>query len=224
VVSKPPDPAVATEVERVIATCRTPVVVALLGAGEVTLEAAAGAVLTTLGVGAVELPTWRPDHRAVRRPGVLLGFFSGGTLRDEARSIATAALGPIAVEATAGGHRLVDYGADEFTRGRAHPMIDQSLRLDALSAAAADPSTGTVLLDVVLGFGAHPDPAAELAPTIAETVVAGIPVVVSLCGTRRDPQGLDRQAEALRRAGAEVYVSNAAAAMRAVALVQEASR
>ncbi len=126
----------------------------------------------------------------------------------------------MAIEPTAGGHRLVDFGADEFTRGRAHPMIDQSLRLEAL-AAAAEPATGAVLLDVVLGYGAHPDPAAELAAVIADLIGAGIPVVVSLCGTKRDPQGRQRQAEALRTAGAELYLSNAAAAHRAVALIVE---
>jgi FdrA protein len=223
VVSKPPAPEVAIEIERVVAACTTPVVVALLGAGEVTLEAAAAAALTTLGVRVVELPKWRPDDPPAPRSGWLRGFFSGGTLRDEARSIATAALGSVAVEPTAEGHRMVDFGADEFTRGRAHPMIDQSLRLGALSAAA-ESSTGAVLLDVVLGYGAHPDPAAELVPAISDLVDAMIPVVVSLCGTRRDPQGRDRQAEALRDAGADVYLSNAAAARRAVALIVEEAR
>ena len=152
---------------------------------------------------------------------MLRGFFSGGTLRDEARSIAASALGPVAVEPTATGHRLVDYGDDEFTRGRAHPMIDQSLRLDALAAAS---DAGAVLLDVVLGHGAHPDPAAELVPVVAELIGAGVPVVVSLCGSRRDPQGRGRQAEALRGGGAEVHLSNAAAARRAVALIAEGNR
>lgn len=220
VVSKPPDPAVAGEIERAVAACGTPVVVALLGQGDVTLEAAAGSVADILGAPVAEWPAWTPDDPLVARPGVLRGLFSGGTLRDEARSIAGATLGAVAVEPTADGHRLVDFGDDEFTRGRAHPMIDQSLRLGAL-AAAAEPATGVVLLDVVLGFGAHPDPAAELAPAVAGLIGAGVPVVVSLCGTRRDPQGRRRQAEALRGAGAEVYVSNAAAARRAVALIVE---
>jgi FdrA protein len=221
VVSKPPDPAVAGEIERAVARCVTPVVVALLGANDVTLEAAAASAVAALGAPESPLRIWLPDVPLGARPGPLRGLFSGGTLRDEARSIATVALGAVAVEPTADGHRLVDYGADEFTRGRAHPMIDQSLRLAALADASG---AGAVLLDVVLGYGAHPDPAAELAPVVAELIVGGAPVVVALCGTQRDPQGRDRQAEALRGAGAEVYLSNAAAARRSVDLIVEGGR
>jgi len=224
VVSKPPDPGVAEEVEKAVAACTTPVVVALLGDPDVTLERAAGAALAILGEPDVELPVWHPDRRPVPRAGALVGFFSGGTLRDEARAIATPVLGPITVEPTVSGHRMVDYGSDQFTRGRAHPMIDPSLRLAELSDAAADPSTGAILLDVVLGYGAHPDPAAQLAPALTAASEAGVPVVVSLCGARRDPQGRDRQAAALAAAGAEVYLSNAAAATQAVGLVREEAR
>jgi FdrA protein len=103
-------------------------------------------------------------------------------------------------------------------------MVDGTLRLDRLAAEAADAEVAVVLLDVVLGYGAHPDPAAELAPalraarTTAERAGRDLAVVVSLCGTADDPQGFDRQAGALRDAGAEVYLSNAAAARRAAAL------
>ena len=224
VVSKPADPAVAAAVEQAVAACATPVVMALLGEATVTLQGAAGSVLEVLGRPALELPEWQPGQTPAARPGALRGLFSGGTLRDEARAIAGAVLGPVAVEPTAAGHRLVDYGADEFTQGRAHPMIDPSLRLEALSAAVADESTSTVLLDVVLGHGAHPDPATELLPVVRSVVEAGVPVVVSLCGTRQDPQGRDRQAAALVGAGAEVYVSNAAAAARAASLTAEGER
>ena len=65
------------------------------------------------------------------------------------------------------GHAMIDFGDDELTAGRAHPMIDQSLRIERLAAEAADPAVAVVLLDVVLGHGAHPDPAAELGPAIA---------------------------------------------------------
>jgi FdrA protein len=98
-------------------------------------------------------------------------------------------------------------------------MIDPTLRLEHLAKAAADPSTAVLLLDVVLGHGAEPDPAAALAPAI-ERVRAeyGVPVVVSCVGTEADPQGLTRQAEQLAAAGAEVHLSNAAATRRAIEL------
>ena len=82
-----------------------------------------------------------------------------------------------------------------------------------------------LLLDVVLGHAAHPDPAAGLAPAIRDAhAVAGaagrdLAVVVALVGSAGDPQGLDRQAEALCAAGASVHLSNAAAARKAVELV-----
>jgi FdrA protein len=111
---------------------------------------------------------------------------------------------------------LIDFGDDELTAGRPHPMIDQSLRLERFTAEAADPHTAVILLDVVLGHGAHPDPAAELAPLIEAT---GRPVVVSLIGTAADPQGLEGQAAVLQQAGAHVFASNAQAARFACDLV-----
>jgi FdrA protein len=92
-----------------------------------------------------------------------------------------------------------------------------------LLAAAADTSIGVILMDVVLGFGANPDPATELAPVIAEAATAGAAVVVSLCGTRSDPQNRDTQAAALRAAGASVWLSNAAAARQATRLATTGS-
>ncbi len=97
-------------------------------------------------------------------------------------------------------------------------MIDPSIRLEHLARAAADPTTGVLLLDVVLGHGAEPDPAAALAPAIA---AVDLPVVVAVVGTDADPQGRDRQVRALVAAGAEVYLSNAGATRRAIELLGE---
>ena len=104
---------------------------------------------------------------------------------------------------------MIDFGDDELTQGRPHPMIDGALRIARLTAETADPSCGVVLLDVVLGHAAHPDPAAELAPAIAAATGADV---------AGDPQGVERQADLLAGAGAEVYASNAEAARRAVEL------
>ena len=121
-------------------------------------------------------------------------------------------------------HVMVDFGDDALTQGRAHPMIDPTLRNEQIARAAADPATGVILLDLVLGHGAEPDPAAHLAPAItAARVERAIPVIVSLVGTDLDPQGLAAQRDALVAAGAEVHLSNAAATRRALDLLSRTS-
>jgi succinyl-CoA synthetase alpha subunit len=217
VVSKSPTPEAAATVEEAAARCSTPTVLALLDEG-VTLEGAAGATLDLLGVDAPAYPSW-PNPSESHRPGYLRGHFSGGSLRNEAAAIASV-LGPIGHGEHDGGHTFVDFGDAAYTRGRAHPMIDFTLRLQHLRQAALDPDVGVILVDVVLGHGAHPDPATELAPTIDIARAEGTAVVVSLCGTRGDPQDRDRQARTLNDAGASVWLSNAAAARHAVSLIE----
>ena len=206
VVSKPPAPEIADAVRRFAAEAATPTVMCMIG--EETLEAGAAAALGVLGIEAPPAKAW-PAPAAESRGGAVLGLFSGGTLRDEARMVLRHHLGEAAEQ-----FAMIDFGDDEYTRGRPHPMIDQRLRLDRLAAAGDDPGVGVALLDVVLGYGSHPDPASELAPVVEEAVAKGLAVVVSLCGSGGDPQGRDRQAAALNRAGAAVYLSNAAAARR----------
>jgi hypothetical protein len=167
------------------------------------------------------------------------GIFSGGTLCEEAILLLTARLGPIhsnipldprlrlADPRRSVGHTLVDLGADEFTVGRPHPMIDPTLRNERVRQEAADPETACLLIDVVLGYGANEDPAGALVPVLeeirAEAAAEGRtapPVVISLCGTEGDPQRLSVQEAALRAAGALVSTSNAAAALAAGAIVE----
>jgi FdrA protein len=210
-VSKPPADDVADEIEQYAASLDTPVALALLGPGQPDLTAAAEDVLQRLGR---DVPEWpvrgHADPSSINAGSALRGVFVGGTLCEEARLIATELLG--------GTDRftMVDFGADELTGGRAHPMIDPTLRLEHLARTAADEQTGVLLLDVVLGHGAEPDPAALLAPAVT---AADVPVVVSVIGTMHDPQDLDRQVRVLAEAGAEVHLSNAGAARRAVELL-----
>lgn len=236
VVSKPPAPKVADAVRAFADQLDTPVLLAMLAPGEADLTASAEAALAALGRPAPRWPRWgRPTAPAAGR--YLRGLFAGGTLCDEAMLIASEKLGPIhsniPLEAgpaldgafTVEGHSMVDFGDDALTTGRAHPMIDPTLRLEQLVKAAADPETAVVLLDVVLGHGAEPDPAATLAPAIRSARLRReVPVVVACVGTESDPQGLHTQAGALAEAGAEVYLSNAHATRRAVELVTGGAR
>jgi FdrA protein len=187
VISKPPDPQVAEAIEAAAAETGKPVILGFA---------------TTLVEVARQAGGAPPDDAQLRRPpvrGEIRGLYSGGTLCTEAAAIV-------------GRGTFTDFGADEYTEGRAHPMIDFSLRLEHL-AAAREP---VVLLDVVLGYGAHPDPAGELAPVIESLDKH---VIVALVGTDGDPQGLDAQRERLEAAGAVVVRGNS----RAAALAKEAA-
>jgi FdrA protein len=238
VVSKPPADDVAASLQEYASSLTTPVQLALLGEGQPDLTSAADAALEALGKKRrPEWQTWGVGQASrVAGGGYLRGLFVGGTLCKESMLIAASALGTVrsniahspdlALDSSliAESHTMVDFGDDTLTAGRAHPMIDPTLRLENLARVAKDPSTAVVLMDVVLGHGAEPDPAAALAPAIREAketahaVGRELPVVVACVGTEEDPQQLSRQATALADAGAEVFLSNAQATRRAIDL------
>ncbi|GII92094.1 FdrA family protein [Sinosporangium siamense] len=212
-ISKPPAPEAADLVLDTVRGLATPVVPALLGPDGHDLTSAAEAVLNALEMPIPDWPSWiaresgeMTAHGPGWAGGALHGLYAGGTLCAEA-------------EALAGEGTFTDFGADAYTRGRPHPMIDGTLRLDALAAV---PAGDVVLLDVVLGHGADPDPSASLAPAVAQAVRRGIAVVAVVVGTEGDPQGLTRQIHALAGAGASVFISNAHAVRHAVSLTGSA--
>ena len=230
-VSKPPDEAVMRRLLDAAAAAGKPVIACFVGAAPppdlpanlrfaATLEEAA-----CLAAGAA-LPAADPAPSRAARSGRLVGLFCGGTLCGEAQAVAAPLLGRIlsnapldprdAWDGEAGGHLMLDLGDDAFTRGRPHPMIDPGPRLERIREQAAQPGTAAILIDVVLGHGAHEDPAAVLAPAIAG--IGGAVAVGSVCGTEADPQCLSRQQAALREAGMIVARSNAQAARMAAAI------
>jgi succinyl-CoA synthetase alpha subunit len=159
------------------------------------------------------------------------GFYTGGTLCDEAMKLMIAELGHIysniplnaedALEDPKGGesreHTFLDFGDDAFTVGRPHPMIDPSLRAERVITDAKDPSCAVIMADCVIGFGSHPNPAEDLAAAIKtakdEAARAGrhLCCVCAVCGTEGDPQSLSRTQQQLAEAGAVVLPSNAQA-------------
>jgi len=215
-VSKPPAADVAAALEEYAASLATPVELAFLGAGRPDLTAVTERVLARLDR---QVPAWPVVGRAeplVQGGTVLHGLFVGGTLCEEAWLIASEIHG----DQTSRACDFVDFGADELTQGRAHPMIDPTLRLEHLARVADDERTAGVLLDVVLGHGAEPDPAGRLAPAIeAARALRPLPVVVTMVGTDLDPQRLGDQLSALTAAGAETHFSNAGATRRALELL-----
>ncbi|MEP7011770.1 MAG: acyl-CoA synthetase FdrA [Acidobacteriota bacterium] len=234
--AKPPAPAVAAKLLSAARAAGKPVVVNFLGknpplwrlgnvrfavslAEAADLAAAAGSLESSEGIG---------EDLGERRPaGFFRGLFAGGTLAYEIQLGLQIAFDPIYSNAAIGtsrplddpgrgsgpGHAILDLGADEFTVGRLHPMIDPDLRLRRLRAEAADPNVGLILLDVVLGDGSHADPAGALAPEIERALgEAGrtgrvLEIAVLVVGTDEDPQGMDEQIETLRRAGAQIAAS-----------------
>jgi len=174
------------------------------------------------------------QHAAARRKHgqkYVRGLFSGGTFCAEAQIIFKDLLADVYSNAPVGGGKqlrnslvsqkntVIDLGEDEFTVGRPHPMIDYSLRNRRILEEAADSSTAVILLDVVLGYGSNPDPAAELTPVLRK---AGrqVTVVCSITGTDQDPQNRSHVAKALCKAGAIVMPSNAAACKLAGRMIQ----
>ena len=184
-----------------------------------------------IGRETVDLKAQGEELKNRLRPGqkYLRGLFSGGTLASESLAIWRDILGDVrsnvAVDprlqlkdaTRSEGNCAVDLGEDEFTVGRPHPMIDNDLRVRRLTQEAADPEVAVIVLDVVLGYGAHSDPASELGAAIrrarekASDEGRELIFVASVTGTRCDPQGLERQVRALEEAGAMVCSCNAAA-------------
>ncbi len=209
IVSKPPDPQVAERVRAAAEASGKKVVLCLLGDGSSDapdVETAARVVAGHLGT---ELPT--DVELTAPTGGEVLGLFTGGTLCEEVAEICHAA----GVEGT-----FIDFGDDEMTAGRAHPMIDPTLRNETLAHDGSG-DLGAVVIDVVLGHGAHPDPASGLAPIIQQVVSDGTRVVAIVCGTKNDPQGLDDQIRILQDAGAIVTRSAAAAGRLAAGVVSQ---
>jgi len=115
-------------------------------------------------------------------------------------------------------HTALDLGEEEFTVGRPHPMIDNDLRMRYISMAGSDETTAVVVMDVIIGYGAHPDPGVELGDAIklakTEADQQGRELVVITCvtGTKDDPQGLAETIIKLEEAGAVVCNTNAQSA------------
>jgi FdrA protein len=247
-ISKPPAPAVSQRVLERARKAGKPVVVCFLG-GEPRRIAEAGAApaatLEDAAALAVQRAGGAPDRvgsEAVADDGLvtavlaqaarlapgqraICGLYSGGTLAYETSLLLKEAIPDAEARR---GHSLLDLGDDEYTVGRPHPMIDFRLRNERIAAAADDPATAVVLLDVVLGYGSHPDPAGELVPVIeagrARATRAGRELIVigSVCGTAGDPQGLESQESRLSAAGVRLAPSNARAARLALRVAREA--
>lgn len=248
-ISKPPAPEIAAKVLEEAGRAGKPVIVNFIGADAAPIAALGLTPAKTLedaAVAAVARASGRQCEQADSLPEqwprpagppdrqrYVRGLYSGGTFCYEASLLLGERLSDVFSNTPVGraqklenawrsrAHTLVDLGDDVFTRGRPHPMIDLRLRLERLAIEAQDPETAVILLDIVLGFGAHPDPAGEFAPAIEAAIRAAgasgraLAVVGFVCGTAADPQNLDQQAPRLAEAGMILARSNAEAARHA---------
>ncbi|MBT6277271.1 MAG: hypothetical protein HOI95_24455 [Chromatiales bacterium] len=219
-ISKPPGPQVTKQLMTRLARSSKPVTVCLLGATD--LAAGPNVAIESTLKGAVQRVTGQTlnDFDATRissdglppqlaaRQGVL-GLFSGGTLATEAAIVM--ARSDVRFE-------VIDLGADEYTVGRPHPMIDPSARMIRLERALQDSELRVVLLDVVLGLGSHRHPAGAICEVLARAPANSPAIVAYVCGTEDDPQSLSKQTRALEQAGVLLAPTNADAAMLASAI------
>lgn len=247
VISKPPGPRTTAKVMSAISAMKKPVVVNFLGhqvesgrrkvRSVRTLKEASDAACEFAGM----LPhrwssadeskaAYAEAARLAQGQRYVRGLYAGGTLCYEAQVVLSPILGTVFSNAPldkkaflegnarSKGSTCVDLGAEEFVVGRAHPMIDFTLRKMRIVDEARDPEVAVLLLDVELGLGSNPDPAGELAPSIAEAKAIAarggryLSVVASIIGTDGDFQSRESQSETLRNAGVIIASSNAGAA------------
>lgn len=240
IISKPPAREVAEKVLERVGKSRKPFTVCFVGGMDVSATNNA-VVVSTLKAAAehalgVKLA---PAHGGVvpqkRRAGKLVrGLFAGGTLCAEAQVVLRDAGLPVAsnvpipgagkLAENASDHTVLDLGDDAYTQGRPHPMIEPAVRDAPLAAALADPETGVVLIDIVLGYGASADPAGHLVAHLKRIGGKDASVIACVTGTEQDPQRRSAQIARLEQGGIIVAPSAVDATEFAVALVKGKSR
>lgn len=241
-ISKPPAQQVAEKIMDYLKnSVQKPVVVNFLGQDQPTqeipgihfvptLEAAALRSLQCAGVipenhslaGSLQEIAQTEAAKLPNGAKYIRGLFSGGTLAAEAVMALQGQMGsiqsnlgseiPITDCFAMEGHACVDLGDDEYTVGRAHPMIDASLRAELLSHELRNGETAVILLDIVLGYGASRTPEKELLAEIAaykhEPGSKYVSIVASVCGCEQDPQDYAGLCQALAEHGVIVMPSN----------------
>ncbi len=254
-ISKPPAPAIAAQIQAAAAATGKPVVVHFLGAAAQDLPAGLvaasslrhaadlalalsrglappAALPSAAATAAGQVEQWAAGMAASQQD--VHALFTGGTFCYEAqlsfmaRGLAcrsnAPADGALPIDGRADGHRFLDLGDDDYTRGRPHPMIDPSLRDAAVRALGNDARAAAILFDVVLGYGSHDNPAAGLALALqqaqqeAATQGRRLALIGHVCGTDADPQDKAAQVRQLEAAGAVIAGSNVEAAELAAQL------
>ncbi len=243
IVSKPPAPEVTIKVMAALERAGKPAVVLFLGSDLKSTNKNIQSVQTMVDCAAQAIKLSRTKKalathyplfgkpRFQKTQTYLRALYSGGTYCSEAQTIwaksglsvwsnipVNKAFALDNPKRASFEHTALDLGDDDFTVGKPHPMIDQGARIERLLREAADPSVRVILLDVVIGWGAHADPASELAAAVvqAKKIAAkgkrNLAVIGFVCGTDLDPQGFADQEKKLRAAGMVLAPNSASAA------------
>jgi FdrA protein len=155
------------------------------------------------------------------------GLYTGGTLAHEALVILNQLVGSVYSNAPLNSSfklpnsseslkdSILDLGEEEFTLGRAHPMIDPTVRQLRLIEEARDPEVAVIIMDIMLGYGSHPDPAGAMCDSISKAQMIAknddrvLPILAHVCGTDQDPQRKSGQIEKLQKVGVRTFSTNA---------------
>ena len=242
---KPPGDKTRAELAKILPTLGKPVFVHYLGAADHKPEEAAGLTAATTLEELAEKVAMHVNPKAdvsrvltriplpdPKNTGYLRGIFGGGTLCQEAAELAAPLLqgecfanvkvkgySPIKAGEKSRGNCFWDFGEDEFTVGRPHPMMAPEIKMERLVEELLDPEVAVVLMDMVIGYGAHQDQAGEFVKALDKAKaknaaeVAKKRIVVYVCGTEGDSPSRTQQAEIVKKAGAVVPGSNAQAAL-----------
>lgn len=164
-------------------------------------------------MGKLEIIKKNPNQRQIH------GYYGGGTLAGESKNILKEGM-------LNSKHKIIDFGDDQYTKGRPHPMIDPTTRVEAVKNLKRLEDVAVVLLDNVIGYGSNTDMAGSLGPAIMEVNEyykdSGREIVflASVCGTEMDKQVYSQQVRILEESGVLVLDSNASAAKLAKEAVE----
>lgn len=169
-----------------------------------------------------------PDHTVSTDSNrtLLKGYFVGGSLCYQAQAI----LHKVGIEVYSNApvdkkflvgnsfhdrNVCIDTGAEEYVKGRPHPMIDPAARNSLVVKESKRNDVRVILIDLILGYGSVEDPIAGL-----DEISAGPAVVASICGTQEDSQGYSVIKSKLESLGVTVFDSAASAAAYAAQLME----
>jgi FdrA protein len=256
IVTKPPGPIAEERILETVGRGKKPIVVNFLGQDRARIDVSGGVYAKTLEDAAHEaarlcgLRKFSDNSRSreaatdlksslSKDQKFIRGVFSGGTFAVESSMLIHERLGrvhsntsyqkslPLKTAYQSIEHTCVDLGAEEYTLGRPHPMIEPLMRTERILKEASDPQTAVLLLDCVLGYGSHENPGAIIssqikeARSIAAKAGRNLPVVASICGTDDDQQDRRAQTRTLEEAGALLMDSNAQATIAAISIAAE---